>query len=377
MKFLVVTNAPTLYQNKTYCAYAPYVREMDIWSDYVDEFKILSPNSYSGKLLIAPFKNQPELVAVPSLQLTSIKHIILSVIKLPIIIIALFKAMIWADHIHLRCPGNIGLLGCVVQIFFPKKIKTAKYAGNWDPNAKQPLSYRIQKWMLSNTFLTKNISVLVYGNWPNQSKNIKPFFTATFNDAEKEQVKTRDYSKPLQFMFVGSLVEGKRPMFAIQFVQQLVKSGTKATLDVFGDGILKAQLQDYIHKHNLDHVVKLHGNQSKDTVKAYYKTSHFLILASKSEGWPKVLAEAMFFGAIPIATNVSCVADMLGEGQRGLLITPDINNALKTFKSYTEDQFKSLSINALHWSQTYTLDRFENEVKDLILFKENREISNK
>ena len=174
-------------------------------------------------------------------------------------------------------------------------------------------------------------------------------------------------------MFVGSLVEGKRPMFAIQFVQQLVKSGTKATLDVFGDGILKAQLQDYIHKHNLDHVVKLHGNQSKDTVKAYYKTSHFLILASKSEGWPKVLAEAMFFGAIPIATNVSCVADMLGEGQRGLLITPDINNALKTFKSYTEDQFKNLSIHALHWSQTYTLDRFENEVKDLILFEESRE----
>ena len=41
--------------------------------------------------------------------------------------------------------------------------------------------------------------------------------------------------------------------------------------------------------------------------------------------------------------------------------------------SEIEDQFKNLSIHALHWSQTYTLDRFENEVKDLILFEESRE----
>ena len=38
-----------------------------------------------------------------------------------------------ADHIHLRCPGNIGLLGCFSSNFISKKIKTAKYAGNWDP----------------------------------------------------------------------------------------------------------------------------------------------------------------------------------------------------------------------------------------------------
>ena len=46
----------------------------------------------------------------------------------------MYKAMKWADHIHLRCPGNIGLLGCIVQIAFPKKVKTVKYAGNWIQN---------------------------------------------------------------------------------------------------------------------------------------------------------------------------------------------------------------------------------------------------
>ena len=56
----------------------------------------------------------------------------------------LYKSIKKSDVIHLRCPGNIGLLACFIQILFPKKNKTAKYAGNWDPKAKQPLSYKLQ-----------------------------------------------------------------------------------------------------------------------------------------------------------------------------------------------------------------------------------------
>lgn len=372
MKFLVVTNAPTLYQNGAYCAYAPYVREIDIWSDYVEEFKILSPNNYNGSLLTQSFKNQPELLVVSSLQFTSLKTVILSAIKLPIIIIKLFKTMYWADHIHLRCPGNIGLLGCFVQIFFPKKIKTAKYAGNWDPKSKQPLSYRLQKWLLSNASLTKNMTALVYGDWPNQTKNIKSFFTATFTEAEKEPLDERDYNGALEFMFVGSLVDGKRPLFAIQLIEQLLKQGKQARLHVFGDGVLRLELENYIKTHQLESHIILHGNQPKDVIKNYYRTSHFLILASKSEGWPKVVAEAMFFGVIPLSTRVSCVPTMLGHGERGILIDADINQAIKTFNSYTESDLKTMSIKALDWSQEYTLNRFESEVRDLILFEENR-----
>jgi len=75
--------------------------------------------------------------------------------------------MVQADYIHLRCPGNMGL-EALVQMLFPNKPKTAKYAGNWNPKSKQPWSYRLQKWILSYTFLTQNMQVLVYGEWSNQ-----------------------------------------------------------------------------------------------------------------------------------------------------------------------------------------------------------------
>lgn len=91
--------------------------------------------------------------------------------------------MVQADYIHLRCPGNMGL-EALVQMLFPNKPKTAKYAGNWNPKSKQPWSYRLQKWILSYTFLTQNMQVLVYGEWSNQTKNSKLFFSDTYSEEE-------------------------------------------------------------------------------------------------------------------------------------------------------------------------------------------------
>lgn len=369
MKFLVVTNAPTLKVENSYQAYAPYVREMDIWSTYVDEFKIISPTTYSQNLLKSSFKKQPSVISIPSLNFSTMVSALKSFFFLPIIVFRLYRAMRRSDHIHLRCPGNIGLLGCFVQIFFPKKVKTAKYAGNWDPNANQPLSYRLQKRILSHTFFTKNMTALVYGDWQNQTKNIKSFFTATYSDRDKQPVVSRDYTSKLNFVFVGSLVEGKRPLFAIKIVEALRETGHDVCLNLFGDGVLKNELQEYITNHKLNAFIVLHGNKKSETVKDVLKTAHFTILASKSEGWPKALAEAMFFGVIPIATAISCVPNMLDYGNRGILIEADLLEAVTKIETalLNKNQLKSLSEKAANWSQHYTLDLFNNEIKKLIV----------
>ena len=50
------------------------------------------------------------------------------------------------------------------------------------------------------------MNVLVYGDWKNQTKNIKSFFTATYRDADKEPIETRKLTGTLKFSFIGSLV---------------------------------------------------------------------------------------------------------------------------------------------------------------------------
>ena len=370
MKFVIITHVVHIFKEGKVHAYGPYVREMNLWFKYADEILIVAPSSKiePTDIHLAYEHNNINVSVIPSISLTSVFEVFKTFFYLPSIKWKLCKAMKQADHIHLRCPGNIGLLGCLVQILFPNKQKTAKYAGNWDPNAKQPLSYRFQKWILANTFLTRNIQVLVYGDWPGLSKNIKPFFTATYPKSKVGEASAREFGSVYTFLFVGSLSSGKRPLYAVQLVEALMKRGFACRLDIYGEGAERKALENYILEHELSEFVKLRGNQSSDIIEKAYKEGQFLILPSKSEGWPKVVAEAMFWGVIPIATKISCVPWMLDHGQRGLLLDmnlkEDTNMIVSSIKEI--DSLAVMSVKGIEWSHSFTLDDFENEIKKIL-----------
>ena len=369
MNFLIITHVPHSLKNNQYFGYAPYIREMNMWIKHVDRLEVVAPLLKKSSSNIEISYRHPNLsfTEVPAFQLTSVKHILVTCFKLPSILVKIYSAMKSADHIHLRCPGNMGLLGCIVQIFFPSKPKTAKYAGNWDAKSKQPLSYVLQKWIVSNTFLSKNIKVLVYGNWSNQTKNIIPFFTASFSKVEVQNVE-KDFTGELKFLFVGSLVEGKQPLYAIRLVEELKNKGRNVSLKIFGEGPLRPDLENYIQTKNLNTYITICGGVSLDQLKNEYKRCHFSILPSKSEGWPKAVAEAMFFGCIPIATRVSCVPWMLENGKRGILLSNELEKDISIVNEVLGNRgtLQKMALEAMNWSQFYTVEYFEEEIKKLL-----------
>jgi len=371
MKFVIVTHVIHKQEQNQYFAYAPYIREMNIWSKYTDELIIVAPIQKTEITAIDCSYNLNEIEFVPinQISLLGAKAILNAIDNTPKIIWQIFKTMRQADHIHLRCPGNIGLLGSLVQILFPRKPKTAKYAGNWDPKSKQPWSYRLQKWILCNAFLTRNMQVLVYGQWEGSTHNIKPFFTATYSEADKMPAKLLDLRGRIHFVFVGTLVFGKNPLYAIQLVEGLIKKGYDVSLDLYGEGIERKFLEEYIAVNALEKSVVLHGNQNQETIKSAYQNSHFVILPSKSEGWPKVIAEGMFWGCVPVATSVSCVPFMLDNGNRGLLLQMNLEQDIEQLETVlgSEIVFESKRQKALDWSQYYTLDIFEAEIKKILM----------
>lgn len=370
MKFVIITNVIHIKKEELFFGYAPYIREMNIWLNHINEVIVVGPLSDVNvtEIDISYQHKNIDFRKVPDFNFIDIKNIFLSVFKMPLILWRIFWAMKNADHIHLRCPGNMGLLGCIVQIFFPTKIKTAKYAGNWDQSSKQPWTYKLQKWILNNSFLTRNIKVLVYGEWQNQSENIKPFFTATYREAEKKEVQELNFNAAIEFVFVGSLVVGKNPDYAVKLIEKLIKSGKNATLNIYGEGIIRAELQKYINENQLEKNIILHGNQNHETIKKAYQKSHFVILPSKSEGWPKAIAEGMFWGCVPLATKVSCVPYMLDYGKRGVLLKMNLENDLVNIEGLlsNEEEFFSKRTSAVAWSQNFTVDVFEDEIIKLI-----------
>ena len=373
MKFLIITHVSHIKMNQNFYGYSPYIREMNIWMKHVDEVIVVAPiiDSELNPIYEKYSHSNISFCEAAEFEITSLTNVFKTLIKLPEIFNSVYKAMSQASHIHLRCPGNMGLVGAIVQILFPNKQKTAKYAGNWDPKSKQPWSYRLQKWILSNTFLTRNMQVLVYGEWEGSSKNIKSFFTATYSEEEMERlgvVETRRLGEEIMFLFVGTLSKGKQPLYVIQLVEELYKRGKNVILELYGEGSLRKELELYITQNNLESIISLKGNHSRETVLKAYQSSHFLILPSKSEGWPKVVAEAMFWGCVPIASPVSCVSYMMGNGSRGVILQEELNQDVDQIEAVISKQevYQKMASEGQTWSRQFTTDKFEAEIKKLL-----------
>ena len=370
MKFLIISHVIHSKLDDKIYGYGPYIKEMNLWIKYVDEVEVVAPlkEGNPDKIDLSYVHDKVTFTQVPVFNLIGIKNKLKTLLVTPWIFTKILVAMQRADHIHLRCPGNMGLLGSVAQIFFPSKVKTAKYAGNWDPNSLQPKTYVWQKKILANPILSKNMKVLVYGNWEGQSKNIIPFFTATYKESQKEDIPKKDLLGEIRLLFVGSLNAGKQPMLALESLKVLRDNGINVRLDMLGEGAERKNIENYIVKYKLEEYAYLHGNQNADYVKEMYKKSHFLILVSKSEGWPKVVAEAMFWGCLPISSKVSCVAYMLGYGERGKIIRPNANDIVKEIRYYIKypKVWEDSISKAVDWSREFTLDRFEKEIGKLL-----------
>ena len=370
MKLAIITQVVHKRFQHQIWAYAPYVKEINLWTKQAHEVILVAPctTSQSSAIDQAYSATNLHFLQVPAFSLQGIQALLKSLLVIPVCLLRIIQAMRNADHIHLRCPGNMGLLGCVVQIFFPNKIKTAKYAGNWDPHSKQPWSYNLQRWILQNTFLTRNMTVLVYGEWPYMSRNCKSFFTASDCESDKINTPPRALDTPIQCLFVGSLTAGKNPFYAIQLVEAVSKMGVSIQLKLYGDGDQRAKLEAYCIEHSLSEHVQFFGNQDADIVQQAYKSSHFLLLPSQSEGWPKAVAEAMFWGCVPLVSAVSCVPTMLYNQSRGLLLTLELEEDIKHLIELIQQPalYQKTALAAHVWSRHYTLDLFEQEIAKLL-----------
>jgi glycosyltransferase involved in cell wall biosynthesis len=104
---------------------------------------------------------------------------------------------------------------------------------------------------------------------------------------------------------------------------ELRNRGFNARLDVAGDGPEAAKLVALTARLGLTGSVKFHGWLSRTALEALYHQAHFFLLPSSTEGWPKVLAEAMAFRAVPLAGAVSCIPQILEHSGAGISLPVD------------------------------------------------------
>ncbi len=373
MTFLIVTHVPHLYFNGAYHAYGPYIREMNLWIRNADKVVIVAPlerESVPNAIDLPYHHDNIVFLTVHPFNILDTKSVFTTILKIPGILLTTFRAMRHADHIHLRCPGNMGLIGLMIQCLFPGKKKTVKYAGNWENYPAEHVSYRLQKKIAKSTFFSKKMQVLIYGEWPNFTKNCLPFFTASYKEADRLPVNPRSMNdKEIRLAFLGTLDERKRPEYAIEAVYMLIKKGyANITLDIVGMGPFETICREKIIEFGLEDKVKLHGNIPPAEVSRFLNNAHLLIFLSRMEGWPKVVAESMWWGCVPVTTAVSCVPWMLDYGKRGIITDRNPQAAADAIVTLLNHpgKYKAMQSQAVSWAREYTLERFDREIKKLI-----------
>jgi len=342
-------------------AYGPYAKEINLWAALFPEVIIAAPlrrQAPPGDALPFEASNlrvHPQCETGGDTWWAKVQQ----TAALPIHLWRLSSAIARADAVHVRCPGNLGLLGCLLAPCFRKR-RVAKYAGQWTDFVGQPRSWSWQKVLLRSRWW--NAPVLVYGQWPNQPSHVVPLFTSVMDEAQMAKavaVSPRDWSNPpLKLLFVGRLTASKNVDVILRSLARLKAEGRALRLGIVGDGPIRGRLETLAVALGLADIVVFYGAVSQDKVLDFYGQSHCLVLASETEGWPKAIVEAMSFGLVCIGANRGLVPQILGEG-RGLVVEPgDVIALAATLARVMDDAVEAerLSARAVAWARQFTLE---------------------
>lgn len=115
------------------------------------------------------------------------------------------------------------------------------------------------------------------------------------------------------FLYAGRLELGKGILELLNAYNEYVnKVVDPLNLYVAGDGILKNAVIDFVNKHSLNNKVRLLG--SVDNIVDYMKIAKAVVVPSLSEGFGRVMAEAMFSRCIVIGNNTGGTKEQFDNG---------------------------------------------------------------
>lgn len=328
-RLLIISDTRMRKYGNSFQAFEPVVREVSAFQNLFSKITWIGFRYDNTKNDPGPFADinyQIKTIMLnPSGGETLFKKILI-IPKLPRYIYLIFKNILLSDVIHTRSPSIPAFIGIILSYIFPYRKYWNKYAGNWVQN-DPPFSYALQKKVME--FCTNSI-VTINGKWYNQKKHVHTFLNPCFDQSEyltaKEIAGSKNYSSKLNLCFVGRMEAAKGPELFIDALEALQNNKEIGHIYFVGEGPEK---EKYIEKSNaLDCDITFTGSIKRHDLNKIYKICHLIILpTSASEGFPKVISEAMSFGCVPIVTNISSLSQYVNY-KNGILINDIDKNEL-------------------------------------------------
>jgi len=309
---------------------------------------------------------------IPAYGGKSIKEKLLILVKIPKIIAQVVKNVKGASEVQLRLPTSMGLfLLPLFSFFLPRRYTFwVKYAGSWNQD-HAAFASRLQHW-----WLKKNLArckVTINGFWNDQPTHCYSFENPCLTEEDiargAEIARNKSFEGSYVFAFVGRLEDSKGVTRIIEALKEIPAEKIKEVHFV-GNG---HKTEEYVQQaYFLGDKVHFHGFLDKTGVHSILQQSHFFLLPSDSEGFPKVIAEAACYGVIPIVSNVGSIAHYVTQtngfvwNKKGNTTYPEILNQAVT---QTPKKLKELSENCIRIAEMFTFDNYKHKLESLVFCK--------
>lgn len=276
-----------------------------------------------------------------------------------------------ADAVHAAIPGDVGTIGMLFALILRKPL-FVRHCGNW--LAPRTAAEHFWKWMMERFAGGRNVMLATGGTSdPPSTKN--PHVTWIFSTSlQRAQLAA---GGPQEFPANGELKlltacrqeEGKGTDIVIKSLPLILKKFPKATLDVLGTGSFMSDLEVLTDQLDLRSKVFFRGKVEQFKVVERMKQSNmFCFPTQASEGFPKVVLEALACGLPVVTTKVSVLPQLIGENCGILLGQPTPEDLAAAVESICSDaeKYERMSAAALSKAQRYSLENWRDSIGETL-----------
>lgn len=273
-----------------------------------------------------------------------------------------------ADAVHAPIPGDVGTIGILAAVLLKKRL-FVRHCGNW----LMPRTIAERIWKRGMEYLAGPGKVMLATGGtagPPSPRNpaVRWIFSTSLRRDQMIDARPRRLPSDggIKLIIACRQETGKGTEVVIESMRSIVKHFPKATLHVVGGGSLLDKLKLQSSESGDGGRIVFHGKIGQPEVLGLLREAHlFCYPTSASEGFPKVVLEAMASGLPVIATRVSVLPQLLGDGSGILLDKPCPMAVAAAVKDVCGDnaKYQNMSSKAIDGARNYTLENWGESIR--------------
>ena len=283
----------------------------------------------------------------------------------------LFREIRRADAVHTPIPGDIGTLGMLLAWLLRKPL-FVRHCGNWF--VQRTAAERFWKWFMERFAGGRNVMLATGGaeQAPSQrNPAVRWIFSTSLTEQELEAYATPRRILPSgqpRLIIVCRQEKEKGTGVLLESLSLLVNDFPQVKLDVVGDGRAFPEFNRQAEDLGVSRYVTFYGQVSHEKVLELLRQADLFCYPTASEGFPKVVLEALACGLPVVTTRVSVLPQLIANGCGVVMdkVTPEVMaQAVKDILS-APDHYRAMSAKAVQTGQQYSLERWRGTIGELL-----------